>query len=285
MGFLPEFPLPVYAESVRGRSKLNTNPLIAKLRQTRREGRMALCGYFLAGYPTPDHFYRMVRAAHDLDVIEFGIPADEPRLDGPVIAEAHQVVTEQIGIHAEPALALIGGLDTLPQPRFVMTYASVGRGLAGFLRLCVENGVHGMLAPDIDPVEGAEVARAARALGLASITLLDARATDDAVRWSVENGDLLYVKASAGSTTGQAAEIAGDLRDQLQNIIRRIRAVNPDLPIGVGIGLQRPEQVAALAALDVDMAIVGTKIVEHLAAGEDALVRYIQALRAATVYP
>ncbi|MBZ0286824.1 MAG: tryptophan synthase subunit alpha, partial [Anaerolineae bacterium] len=136
-----------------------TNPLIAKLQQTRREGRMALCGYFLVGYPTPDEFFRTVRASVDLDVIEFGIPADEPRMDGPVIASAHQVVTGQRGIHAEPALALIGGLRTLPQPRLVMTYASVGRALDGFLKLCVENEVHGMLAPDIDPVEGGQVAR------------------------------------------------------------------------------------------------------------------------------
>src|SRR5687768_3614889 len=52
----------------------NTNPLLPTLRQVRASGRMALCGYFLAGYPTPDDFYRMARAARGLDVIEFGIP-------------------------------------------------------------------------------------------------------------------------------------------------------------------------------------------------------------------
>jgi tryptophan synthase alpha chain len=261
-----------------------TNPLIAKLQQTRREGRMALCGYFLVGYPTPDQFFQTVRAAVELDVIEFGIPADEPRMDGPVIASAHQVVTGQRGIHAEPALALIGGLRNLPQPRLVMTYASVGRALDGFLKLCVENEVHGMLAPDIDPVEGAQVARQARALGLASITLLDARASDDAVRWSVENGDLVYIKASAGATTGQSADISGELQSILADIIRRVRATNPSTPLGVGIGLQRPEQVAALASLDVDMAIVGTKIIEHIQTGEVSLVKYIRSLREATFY-
>jgi tryptophan synthase alpha chain len=261
-----------------------TNPLIAKLQQTRREGRMALCGYFLVGYPSPDEFFRTVRASVDLDVVEFGIPADEPRMDGPVIASAHQVVTGQRGIHAEPALALIGGLRNLPQPRLVMTYASVGRALDGFLKLCVENEVHGMLAPDIDPEEGAYVAQKARALGLASITLLDARATDDAVRWGVENGDLIYIKASSSATTGQSADVGGELRAILADIIRRVRAIKPSMPVGVGIGLQRPEQVASLARLDVDMAIVGTKIIEHVQTGEDSLVKYIRSLREATVY-
>jgi tryptophan synthase alpha chain len=261
-----------------------TNPLIAALQQTRAAGRMALCGYFLAGYPTPDDFFRMVRAAGDLDVIEFGIPADEPRLDGPIIASAHQVVTAQRGIHAETALALIGGLRNLPQPRFVMTYADVGRELDGFLSLCVDNDIHGMLAPDIDPIEGAMVAHKARSLGLASITLLDARATEGAVYWSVEHGDLVYIKAAAGQT-GQAADLGGELGATLAEIIHRVRAVIATIPVCVGIGLQRPEQVADLAKLGVDMAIVGTKIVEHLEAGEASLVKYIQALRQATPYP
>lgn len=260
-----------------------TNRLIQSLNATRAAGRMALCGYFLAGYPTPDAFFHMVRAARNLDVFEFGIPADEPSLDGPVIAQAHEVVTRNRGIHAEPALALIGGVSDLPQPSFVMTYSAVGRTLDGFLRLCVKNGVHGILAPDIDVDEGAMVAAQARALGLASITLLDARAPDDKLRWSVEHGDLIYLKASVGKT-GEAIEIAGELHDLLASVIQRVRALNPRALIGVGIGLQKPEQIAALAALDVDMAIIGTKLVEYVQKGDQALVDYIQTLRDATAY-
>lgn len=263
---------------------MQQNPLLATLQTIRQSGRMALCGYFLAGYPTPDDFFRMARAARGLDIIEFGIPTDDPALEGPVIASAHQVVTGQRGIHAEPALALIGGLRDLPQPRFVMTYAAVGRSLDGFLRLCVENDVHGILCPDADRLEGAYIAHRARSLGLAPVTLLDARAHDDAVAACTELGDMIYVKASAGAT-GQSADIEGELRDLLQHTIERIRKHNATIPIGVGIGVQRPEQIAALAALDVDMAIVGTKIIEHLQAGEQALVDYINRLHIATLYP
>ena len=68
-------------------------------------------------------------AARGLDVIEFGIPSVNPAMDGPVIASAHEVVTQQHGIGAETAMALIGGLRHIPQPRFVMTYTEVGRAL------------------------------------------------------------------------------------------------------------------------------------------------------------
>ena len=57
------------------------------------------------------------------------------------------------GGDAERALALIGGLRDVRQPRFVMTYSRVGRELDGFLRLCLLNGLHGMLAPDMDEDE------------------------------------------------------------------------------------------------------------------------------------
>ncbi len=259
------------------------NPIIERIRQARDAGRMALCGYFLAGYPSPELFYRMVRAGEALDVIEYGIPADDPRLDGPVIASAHEVVTRERGVRAETALVLIGGLRNVPQPRFVMTYTAVGRQLGGFLRMCVTNDVHGVLVPDIAPEEAEFVVSVCRTLQLAPITLLDIRADDDTVNWAVEHGDIVYLKASAGPT-GTSADLGGKLGETLRRAVERVRAVDEQTPVAVGIGIKQPEQVAQLAAMDIDMAIVGTRIIEHLEQGEDDLTQYIQSLHAATYY-
>lgn len=257
------------------------NLLLSMLRDLRAEGRAALCGYFLAGYPNPEDFYRIVRAARELDVIEFGIPARDPSFDGPVIASAHEVVTTYRGLGAETSLALIGGLRDLRQPRFVMTYADVGRGLDGFLRLCAANDVHGMLAPDLAPYEVDHVTTVARALNLAVFTLLDARADDVAVARAAEIGDVVYLKAAPGRT-GQSADLEGVLGAQITDVIGRLHAIKPGLPVAVGIGVQQPEQVAALKRRGVDMVVVGTKIVEYLQTGEESLVRYIRELKAAT---
>jgi tryptophan synthase alpha subunit len=102
------------------------------------------------------------------------------------------------------------------------------------------------------------------------------------LEWNVAHGDLIYIKASLGKT-GESIEIDGEVRDLLQQVVRRARAIKPDMLLGVGIGLQKPEQIAALARLDVDMAIVGTRLVEHSQQGEAALVEYLEALRRATV--
>lgn len=258
------------------------NHLLATLQDTRAAGRIALCGYFLAGYPTPEAFYRVVRAAQALDVIEYGIPADNPTMDGPIISEAHGVVTDQRGIGAETALALVGGLRDLRVPRFVMTYSRVGRELDGFLRLCLMNGLHGMLAPDMDEEELRFLATIMRALDLAVVTLVDARADDAVLERQVRLGDVVYLKAAPGRT-GTAAEIDGALHVVIESVIRRIRALRPDMPIAVGIGIQRPDQVAALAQLGVDMAVIGTKLVEHAAEGERAVAEYVTTMREAGV--
>jgi tryptophan synthase alpha chain len=257
------------------------NHLLATLRENREAGRMSLCGYFLAGYPTPEAFYRLVRAAGALDVIEYGIPADNPMMDGAVIAQAHEMVTEARGLGAETALSLIGGLRDVRQPRFVMTYSHIGRELDGFLRLCLLNGLHGMLAPDMQEDEIRLLSGIMHALNLAVVRLLDVRADEATFERALRLGDVVYLKAAAGRT-GTSADIEGELQETIRAAVGRIRAQRPEMPIAVGIGIQRPEQVAALARLDVDMAVIGTKLVERVAAGEAAMVEYLDAMRVAT---
>ncbi len=253
--------------------------LLNRIREVNAAGRAALCGYFLAGYPNPDTFYRAVRAAGALDVIEYGVPADDPTLDGATIAEAHKVVTRQRGIHVEPALALIGGIDA-PQPSFVMTYTQVGRELQGFLRLCAENDLSGVLVPDIDPEEAHFVAAGARALGLAVVSLADARASRGELEQAARNSDVIYLKVAAGST-GEPLNIASQ-RQGLEAALAYLRAARPDLLVAAGIGVQTPDHVAALVELGVDMVVVGTKIVEHTAGGLEELGTYLTSLRSAT---
>jgi len=231
--------------------------LLGRVREVNAAGRSALCGYFLAGYPDPDTFYRAVRAAGALDVIEYGVPADDPTLDGATIAEAHKVVTRQRGIHVEPALALIGGVDA-PQPSFVMTYTRVGRELQGFLRLCARNDLSGVLVPDISPEEARFVATGARVLGLAVVGLADVRAPRAELEQVALGSDVVYLKV-AGGTTGEVLDLTSQ-QQTVEKALKLLRAAQPGLLVAAGIGVQTPEHVAALAGLGVDMIVVGTKV-------------------------
>lgn len=254
-----------------------TNRLLTTLQQIKASGRLALCGYFLAGYPSPKVFYEMVRASEKLDVIEFGIPTGHPDLDGPIISGAHKVVIDSRGMDAETALALIGGLRDIPQPGFVMTYTQEGRKLDGFLRKCVEDGIYGIFAPDIAFAEGRYVASIANALHLAYVSFLDCSMPEAEIAQTVAISDIVYIKASKG-VTGQIAELDQRESDELFTTISFIRRCKPKVVIAIGVGIQKPEQIQQLAPLDIDMVIVGSKLMEYLTSGTNALTEYIQSL-------
>jgi tryptophan synthase alpha subunit len=245
---------------------------------------MALCGYFLVGFPSPKRFYELVRAAQRLDVMEFGIPSCEPRLDGPTISRAHGIVVEERGLDPETSLALLGGLRDLLPPRFVMTYADDGRAHDGFLRSCVNHGVHGVFAPDIGAVEARHVALLARTLQLAFVRFVDPMMPPDEVNAALVSADIVYLRVAPGRTGGSAVLDPDDCR-QLSALVRRARQLNPKLVLAGGIGVRSAEQVAALAALGLDMAIVGTTLVEQLELGADRLVAKVDELRQATLRP
>jgi len=256
------------------------NALLTTIRNINDSGRVALCGYFLAGYPSPQAFYACARAAKTIDVFEFGIPAGDPCFDGPVISSAHKAVSEQ-GMDAETALALIGGLRKLSQPRFVMTYAQEGRDLDGFLRMCVENDIQGVFAPDIHQHEAMQVAMIARALQLAYISFIDEHMPQDVVVAKAEISDVLYVRASQGHT-GHCAALDAACMEKLAETIRIVRACKSEIIIAVGIGIQYPQQIRQLSCLDIEMVIVGTALMEQLGRGEKYLAEYVDALHLAT---
>lgn len=258
--------------------------MVSTVRRVRESGRIALCGYFLVGFPSPGQFYRIVRAAQRLDIMEFGVPSQAPRLDGPTISKAHDVVVRDRGLDAETSLALVGGLRDLFPPRFVMTYAEDGRHFRGFLRSCVRNDIHGVFAPDIDPREASDVALLARAMDLAFIRFVDSSMPSHVIEQASRDSDMLYVRVAEGMTGSMAALAPADCLE-LKLLAERARTANPEILLAGGIGIRDPEQVATLACVGLDVAIVGTALVENLELGVDQLAAKVDELRRGTLRP
>lgn len=256
------------------------NPLIHTINRIRKSGRIALCGYFLTGYRTPEMFYQAVKSASGLDIIEFGIPSSNPYLDGATIGEAHRTVVEDRGVLTETSLALIGGLRNLVQPRFVMTYAKDGRELKGFFRLCVENHIHGVLAPDISLEESIEIAQYAKTLDLAYISFIHLEMTITEMLARAALSQIVYVKISTGATGAYAH--MGDCCKQFTDTVQLLRAHFPSLIVAAGIGIQEPSQIARCAELGADMVIVGTILVSKMDHSLDAMNECIESFSLAT---
>lgn len=258
-----------------------SNPLIRKIVEINKSGRIALCGYFLTGFENPKSFYTNVRACDNLDIIEFGIPSCKPHLDGPVIANAHDHVYTGLGIDAETSLSLIGGLREIHQPRFVMTYTREARELDGFLKLCLQNNVHGILAPDLSIEEANRVAFIASSLHLAYIGFIDTVMDPEYIRKTVSLCDIVYLKASAGST-GTKGTFDTPTMEYITQCINIIRSFKQNIIIAAGIGIQTPSDVEQLASLDINMVIVGTSLVKRICESAYTAREYVDSLIEAT---
>jgi len=241
----------------------------AALRDGRRPG---LVTYTTAGDPDREASVRILVAIAraGADVLEVGVPFSDPLADGPVIQRA-----------SERALAagmtLRGTLDVVREvrrevdtPIVLFTYANPVVRMAPdvFATEARAAGVDGVLILDY-PVEEAEPMRASLTRAdLDPIFLISPTTTDERIARSAELGKgFLYVISRLG-VTGMRDRLA----DDVASLVARVRAW-AKLPVAVGFGISRPEQVAE-ACRSADAAVVGSALVnliaEHGAAADVA---------------
>jgi len=245
-------------------------------------GKIALCGYFLSAHDSPKKFYSILKNLQGIDIVEYGIPSENPFLDGTIIANAHRYVTSELGINAEVALSLIGGLSDIPQSRFVMTYARDGRDLNGFLRLCLLNGIHGVFAPDVNIEEARKISLIVRSLNMAYIGFVHQDMTNEEICSTADISDIIYLKVSPGPT-GQAGVFSDEFIAELRERVDYIRNHKNNILIATGIGIQSSYQIEKLSQLDINMIIVGTSLMVEMKKGMDNLQNYVTTLKNACI--
>lgn len=235
----------------------------------RVQGRAALVPYLTAGDPslavTPD----LVRAAVDAgaDLFELGVPFSDPMADGPVLQRS-------------AGRALAAG-TTLP--RILETVAELRRdvdvpivlfgyynpffryGVEAIARDAAAAGVDGVLCVDLPPEEAGDLHVAVRAAGLDLIALLAPTTPAARIRRIARTASgFLYFVSLLGVTGARAT-----LPEELPSLLEAVRR-ETDLPVGVGFGVQSPEQAAWVAGF-ADAVIVGSalaRVIEEAAPAE-----------------
>ena len=233
------------------------------------EGRAGLVTYIMAGDPDPATSLALLRGLPEAgaDLIEFGMPFSDPMADGPAIQAA--------GLRALKAgMTLRGTLDLVRQfraandatPIILMGYYNpiYRYSVAPFLADAKAAGVDGLIVVDLPPEEDEELCRPALAAGIDFIRLT-APTTDEArlpVVLDRASGFVYYVSIAGitGTKSAEAADVA--------LAVARLRR-HTDLPVAVGFGIKTPAQAEAVARV-ADAAVVGTALVQRLAANLDA---------------
>ncbi len=243
--------------------------IAARFARLAAEGRGALIPYLQAYDPDGATSLALLRGmpGAGADLIEIGVPFTDPMADGPSIQAAAlrglaagstvvrvlAMVTEFRKEDAETPVILMGYLNP------VLAY-----GPDRFCADAAAAGVDGLIVVDLPSEEADWLSGPAAANGLDVIRLV-APTTDDTRLPLVLAGSsgFVYYVSIAGITGTRSASA-----EQLALAIPRIRAVT-DLPIAIGFGVRTPAQAAGAVSV-ADAAVVGTALVDTLAASLDA---------------
>ncbi len=232
----------------------------ARIRESQQPG---LIAYVTAGDPSLSRTAEILvsLAQSGADVLEVGVPFSDPLADGPVIQRASERALASKTTLRGTLKMIREARSRIAAPIVLFTYANpiLRMGEEAFVSAAVDAGVDGVLMLDL-PVEEAGPFRARLVeAGIDPIFLLSPTTTDERIRASAALGrGFLYVISRLG-VTGARDRIGGDA----EPLVRRIRR-HSDLPLALGFGISRPEQVAE-AGRWVDAAVVGSALVNVIA--------------------
>ena len=247
----------------------------------RSQGRAALIGYLPVGYPDVPGSIRAMRALCEggegpgVDLVEIGMPYSDPLMDGLAIQHATTRALQR-GVHTRDLFSAVEAVAEAGRTPMVMIYWNLVEhyGVDRFAGDLASAGGAGLITPDLTPDEAAAWIEASDSHGLDRVFLVAPSSTDErlaatvaACRGWVYATSVMGV-TGARQTTSAAAPV----------LVRRVRAADPTLPVGVGLGVSNGEQAAEIAGF-ADAVIVGSALVNHLIQAERAGTDDLTALR------
>ena len=243
----------------------------------KRENRRSFIPFITAGDPdlatTRDLIVELAQAGATL--IELGVPFTDPMADGPVIQRASErALRHNFGI-AEILQTVAEARKQTSVPIILFSYFNPLLQFGGkkepdetsalpalrFEKLAREAkaaGVDGILVTDLVPEEAGEFASVLRAHDLDMIFLVAPTSTDERLQMVAERASGFIYAVSRAGITGAREEMSVEA----EKLVRRMRRFS-DLPVAVGFGISKPDQVADVWRY-ADAAVVGSAIVGEI---------------------
>lgn len=231
------------------------------------EGRAALVGFMQVGYPdVPTSLQALRRVATTCDLVEIGMPYSDPVMDGTIIQRTGTTALER-GVRTKDVFSAAEAVTDAGGKAVVMTYWNIVEryGPDRFARDLANAGGCGLVTPDLTPDEAEDWFVASDAHALDRIFLVAPSSTDERIAATVDAcRGWVYATAVMGVTGTRTTASAA-----APELVRRIRALRSDVPIGIGLGVSDGKQAKGVAEF-ADAVIVGSALMRTLIEAEDA---------------
>lgn len=240
-------------------------PTIAETFAATRVGdRLAFMPFLTAGDPDLATTAAVLAdfAERGADLVEVGFPYSDPIADGPVIQASYARVLDG-GFKLDGLFEAFARLDggILPPRVGMASYSLINRyGVEAFLAKARASHFSGLIVPDLPGDEAGDLVTRTADAGLDLVQLVSPLTPPARAEKIVADcRGFVYCIAVAG-VTGEREGLPEELIAHLD----RLRGMT-DLPLAVGFGISKPEQVAMLKG-HCDGVIVGSAVVRRFEA-------------------
>ncbi|XP_064941538.1 tryptophan synthase alpha chain-like [Musa acuminata AAA Group] len=229
----------------------------------RRQGRVAFIPYITAGDPDLSTTAKALKLLDccGADIIELGLPYDNPILDGPVIQASNKRALAG-KTNMEGVISMLK--EVVPQiscPIVMFSYYNLilARRSEWFLSALEDASVKGLIVPDLPFEESADLKREAAKKNIDMVLLTTPTATKKKMKAISDASEgFIYLVSSAGVTG-----VRDTVNRQVQFLLEEIKEKTAK-PVAVGFGISKPEHVKQLSLWGADGVIVGSAIVKLL---------------------
>jgi tryptophan synthase alpha chain len=222
-----------------------------------------LIGYLTAGDPEPKYTPKLAEALVEggADIIELGIPFSDPIADGPTIQSAS---LRALNAGTTPNTVLAAAKEIKKSqciPIVILTYYNpiFRMGLEPFFRSAKSCEVDGVIVADLPVDEGEDYRRVANIYDIDTIFLASPSTSILRLQKIVDyTSGFLYLVSRFG-VTGQSQE---SRRSTVQLIKNFLPYTIGQIPLSVGFGISKPQDVKLLIGNGADGVIVGSAFVD-----------------------
>lgn len=221
--------------------------------ELRKEKKKGLIIFLTAGYPNLLTTEKLVYSLEEwgVDIIELGVPFSDPIADGPTIQYSSFISLNQ-GTNLRKIFDLVQRIRKRSNiPLVLMSYYNPIYQYKNFFRVAKENGLDGVIVPDLLPEEGKKLQKE-----IDLIYLLAPTSGEERIKIvTKESKGFVYVVSVTGVTGARAELPAG-----LKSFLSKVRSYT-DKPLALGFGISQAKQIYEVKNF-VDGIIVGSAIIE-----------------------